>query len=163
MRDAAGKTGRVVKVYADGDVRVKVIGNTWTFNPACLRAVHGSQTQMNNTNVHDGNDAGRYPPLTQASCGANQLSLDVTKIQLEQIVADASIGNVQAIQKRLLSSSWKKSSRNLKAVRVALQAACKKGHLEVVRLFVDHCQDQIDLKSEGRTALHAAASCGQRK
>ena len=33
MTNAAGKTGRVVKVYADGDVRVKVIGNIWTFNP----------------------------------------------------------------------------------------------------------------------------------
>ena len=33
MKEAAGKTGRVVKVYADGDVRVNVIENTWTFNP----------------------------------------------------------------------------------------------------------------------------------
>jgi len=33
MANAAGKTGRVVRVYADGDVRVKVIGNIWTFNP----------------------------------------------------------------------------------------------------------------------------------
>jgi E3 ubiquitin-protein ligase mind-bomb len=163
MRDAAGKTGRVVKVYADGDVRVKVIGNTWTFNPACLRAVHGSQTQMNNTNVQDGSDAGNYPALTPTNCDANQLSLDVAKIQLEQIVSDALNGNVDAIRKRLSSSSWKKSSRNLKAVRVALQAASRKGHVEVVRLLLDHCRDQIDLKSEGRTALHAAASCGQRK
>lgn len=163
MREAAGKTGRVVKVYDDGDVRVKVIGNTWTFNPACLRVVHGSATQMNNTNVNDGNDAGRYPAMNPAA-DVNQLSNDVAKIQIEQIVTEASQGNADAIRKRLTSSSsWKKSARNLKAVRVALQVAARKGHLEVVRLLVEHCPDQIDLKSDGKTALHVAASAGQSK
>ena len=161
MREVAGKTGRVVKVYDDGDVRVKIIGNTWTFNPACLRIVQGSATQMNNTNVNDGNDAGRYPAMNQA-VDVNQLSNDVSKIQIEQIVTEALQGNVDAIQKRLTSStSWKKSTRNLKAVRMALQAAARKGHLKVVRLLVEHCPDQIDMKSDGKTALHVASSAGQ--
>jgi len=123
MRDAAGKTGRVVKVYDDGDVRVKVIGNTWTFNPACLRVVQGSAAQMNNTNVHDGNDVGRYPAMNQRGVEVNQLSNDLAKIQLDQIVTDASHGNVEAIRKRIASApaSWKKSARNLKSVRMALQ------------------------------------------
>lgn len=28
--------GKVLKVYADGDLRVAFGGQTWTFNPACL-------------------------------------------------------------------------------------------------------------------------------
>ena len=28
--------GKVVKIYADGDLRVEVNGSTWTFNPACV-------------------------------------------------------------------------------------------------------------------------------
>ena len=54
--------------------------------PACLRAVHGSQTQKNNTNVDEGNDPGRYPTLAPSNGGgANQLSMDVAKITLEQV------------------------------------------------------------------------------
>lgn len=36
MRAALGKLGKVVKVYADGDLRVTVDGQTWTFNPLCV-------------------------------------------------------------------------------------------------------------------------------
>ena len=76
---------------------------------------------------------------------------------------DATNGNVEAIRRRICSASWKKNSRNLKAVRVALQAASRKGHEEVVRLLVDQFPDQVDLKSDGRTALHMAASFGHCK
>lgn len=31
-----GQVGKVLKVYADGDLRVAFGGQTWTFNPACL-------------------------------------------------------------------------------------------------------------------------------
>jgi E3 ubiquitin-protein ligase mind-bomb len=43
MNEAAGKTGRIVKVYADGDVRVKVIENTWTFNPGKINKTSEDQ------------------------------------------------------------------------------------------------------------------------
>lgn len=33
-----GQVGKVLKVYADGDLRVAFGGQTWTFNPACLSA-----------------------------------------------------------------------------------------------------------------------------
>lgn len=33
---ALGQVGKVLKVYADGDLRVAFGGQTWTFNPACL-------------------------------------------------------------------------------------------------------------------------------
>jgi hypothetical protein len=52
---------------------------------ACLRAVHGSQTQKNNTNVDEGNEPGRYPTLAPPNGGANQLSMDVAKITMEQV------------------------------------------------------------------------------
>lgn len=35
---ALGQVGKVLKVYADGDLRVAFNGQTWTFNPACLSA-----------------------------------------------------------------------------------------------------------------------------
>lgn len=33
-----GQVGKVLKVYADGDLRVAFGAQTWTFNPACLSA-----------------------------------------------------------------------------------------------------------------------------
>lgn len=36
MRACLGKVGKVVKVYADGDLRVTIEDQTWTFNPMCL-------------------------------------------------------------------------------------------------------------------------------
>ncbi len=41
------------------------------------------------------------------------------------------------------------------------QAAARKGHLDVVRLLAENCPDQVDHKSDGKIALHAAASAGQ--
>lgn len=33
-----GQVGKVLKLYADGDLRVAFGAQTWTFNPACLSA-----------------------------------------------------------------------------------------------------------------------------
>ena len=76
---------------------------------------------------------------------------------------DAANGNVDAIRRRICGANWKKNSRNLKAVRGALQVASRKGHEEVVRLLIDQYPDQVDLKSDGRTALHMASSFGHCK
>lgn len=46
---ALGKIGKVVKVYADGDLRVTVDGQTWTLNPLCLTPLPGSATELHNT------------------------------------------------------------------------------------------------------------------
>lgn len=49
-----GKTGRVLKVYADGDLRVAVGNQTWTFNPMCVSQVPPSViTDLNNTMGHN--------------------------------------------------------------------------------------------------------------
>lgn len=48
MRSCLGRTGKVVKVYSDGDLRVTVDGQTWTFNPACVSLITTSSS-----NDHD--------------------------------------------------------------------------------------------------------------
>ncbi len=47
---ALGKVGRVVHLYADGDVKVQVSGGCWIFNPLAVTKV--TQTQS----VEDGNE-----------------------------------------------------------------------------------------------------------
>lgn len=49
-----GKTGRVLKVYGDGDLRVAVGNQTWTFNPLCVTPVPPHViTDLNNTMGHN--------------------------------------------------------------------------------------------------------------
>lgn len=33
LSQALGKTGKIIKIYPDGDLRVALDGPTWTFNP----------------------------------------------------------------------------------------------------------------------------------
>ena len=53
MRKALGKIGKVVQVYTDGDLRVNVDGQTWTFNSLCVIRLPGSMVEMNNTMIHN--------------------------------------------------------------------------------------------------------------
>lgn len=39
----------MVKVYTDGDVRVKINSHLWTFNPNCCSLVPNGQYELNNT------------------------------------------------------------------------------------------------------------------
>ena len=44
-----GKVGVVKTVYSDGDMRVAVAGQEWTFNPLCCTPVPHRMEDMNNT------------------------------------------------------------------------------------------------------------------
>lgn len=39
MKTALGKSGKVIKIYSDGDLRVALDGHTWTFNPLSVTIV----------------------------------------------------------------------------------------------------------------------------
>lgn len=54
MKTVLGKTGKVIKIYSDGDIRVEFDGHTWTFNPTNVTSVpspskpgHGGQGDGN--------------------------------------------------------------------------------------------------------------------
>lgn len=46
MKSILKKTGKVTKVYGDGDIRVQVDGNTWTLNPMCVSVVQRGVTDI---------------------------------------------------------------------------------------------------------------------
>lgn len=49
IHQTLGKIGKVTRVYDDGDLRVIVDGQTWTWNPLCLTPLPGSATELHNT------------------------------------------------------------------------------------------------------------------
>jgi len=52
---ALGRVGKVVKVYSDGDMRVCVAAQTWTFNPLCCVPRPQDQQQIDNTKSSEEN------------------------------------------------------------------------------------------------------------
>ena len=46
VEQVIGKTGKVVAVDSDGDVKVKFDGPTWIFNPQCCVLVSKGQGQV---------------------------------------------------------------------------------------------------------------------
>lgn len=51
LSQALGKTGKIIKIYPDGDLRVALDGPTWTFNPLSVVPVSSCTNVM--TAAHD--------------------------------------------------------------------------------------------------------------
>ena len=60
MSQALGKTGKVIKIYSDGDLRVAldIHGHTWTFNPLSVVPVSSgtNATAATHDNVNKSRD-----------------------------------------------------------------------------------------------------------
>jgi hypothetical protein len=55
---ALGKTGKVIKIYPDGDMRVQLGGHIWTFNPMSVTLVPaGSEAANSFTEASRGKEA----------------------------------------------------------------------------------------------------------
>jgi E3 ubiquitin-protein ligase mind-bomb len=142
MRRALGETGSVVKVYADGDLRVTIKGQTWTFNPLCLQAVNHNNKPS--------------AASTTAQKRRSYLPTDDEK----HFVSWAVCGDIKAVQHALGSHPTVVSP---KVARAALQGAAQEGHLDVVDVLCARFPDQTHAKYKGTTALHVALHQGHLK
>lgn len=84
-----GRVGRVLKVYADGDLRVAVANQTWTFNPACCSIVPSIEPDNNNTN-------GGHEQRDHSSKSYSQISIKNTGLQYIQYSAHRRMTTGQA-------------------------------------------------------------------
>ncbi|RWS07269.1 E3 ubiquitin-protein ligase MIB2-like protein, partial [Dinothrombium tinctorium] len=169
MKGALGKMGKVVKVYADGDLRVTVDGQTWTFNPLCVTLLPGSLLEMNNTMVHHQQQREDVNPRIghlldnqhqQVDVGStsqppHQAYNQITPRNKEAIVRESAQGKLDIVKEILKyfpeAVDYKSSGKT------ALQVAAHQGHLEVVKLLLT-AKAKIDAKDDdGDTALHYAA------
>lgn len=60
LSQVLGQVGKVLKVYADGDLRVAFGAQTWTFNPACLLA-QPVEVDANLMTAENPNESGSKP------------------------------------------------------------------------------------------------------
>uniref|UniRef100_A0A8C1JI92 E3 ubiquitin-protein ligase MIB2 n=1 Tax=Cyprinus carpio TaxID=7962 RepID=A0A8C1JI92_CYPCA len=160
MAPALGQVGEVLRVYADGDLRVALGGQTWTFNPACLSAQRG-EVDANLMTAENSSESGKglncrtvtlNPSLnTEWKFLEKLLSQSTEQDHPGRLVIEAAHGNTVKAVCDCVQVDIKNQGKT------ALQVAAHQGHVEVVKALLQ-ANSSIEAKDEdGDAALHYTA------
>ncbi|KAM3618642.1 uncharacterized protein V6R79_023017 [Siganus canaliculatus] len=150
MAPVLGQVGKVLKVYADGDLRVAFGGQTWTFNPACLSA-QPVEVDANLMTAENPNESGS----TVISVLEKLLSQSTEQDNPSRLVIEAAHGSASKVRELVQKYPDKVDIKN--QGKTALQVAAHQGHMEVVKALLQ-ANGSIEVKDEdGDTALHYTA------
>ncbi|XP_028849446.1 E3 ubiquitin-protein ligase MIB2 isoform X2 [Denticeps clupeoides] len=150
MSPALGQLGKVLKVYADGDLRVAFGGQTWTFNPACLCS-QPVEVDANLMTAENPSESG----CTVMSVLEKLLSQCPEQDNPARLVIEAAHGSAAKVRELLQKHPDKVDIKN--QGKTALQVAAHQGHMEVVKVLLQ-ANSSIEVKDEdGDTALHYTA------
>uniref|UniRef100_A0A8C4EZR6 E3 ubiquitin-protein ligase MIB2 n=1 Tax=Dicentrarchus labrax TaxID=13489 RepID=A0A8C4EZR6_DICLA len=145
-----GQVGKVLKVYADGDLRVAFGVQTWTFNPACLSA-QPVEVDANLMTAENPNESGS----TVISVLEKLLSQSTEQDNPSRLVIEAAHGSASKVRELVQKYPDKVDIKN--QGKTALQVAAHQGHMEVVKALLQ-ANGSIEVKDEdGDTALHYTA------
>ncbi|XP_064137160.1 E3 ubiquitin-protein ligase MIB2 isoform X5 [Loxodonta africana] len=150
MAPALGRIGKVVKVFGDGNLRVAVGGQLWTFSPSCLVAYRPEEDA--NLDVAE-----------RARENKSSLSFALDKLRaqksdsehLGRLVVEVALGNAARALDLLQRHPEQVDAKN--QGRTALQVATYLGQVELVRLLLQARAGTDVPDDEGNTALHYAA------
>ncbi|XP_059188569.1 E3 ubiquitin-protein ligase MIB2 isoform X1 [Centropristis striata] len=150
MAPVLGQAGKVLKVYADGDLRVAFGGQTWTFNPACLSA-QTVEVDANLMTAENPSESGS----TVISVLEKLLSQSTEQDNPSRLVIEAAHGSANKVRELVQKYPDKVDIKN--QGKTALQVAAHQGHMEVVKALLQ-ANSSIEVKDEdGDTALHYTA------
>ncbi|XP_047196129.1 E3 ubiquitin-protein ligase MIB2 isoform X2 [Hippoglossus stenolepis] len=150
MAPVLGQVGKVLKVYADGDLRVAFGGQTWTFNPACLSA-QPVEVDANLMTAENPNESGS----TVISVLEKLLSQSTEQDNPSRLVIEAAHGSANKVRELVQKYPDKVDIKN--QGKTALQVAAHQGHMEVVKALLQ-ANSSVEVKDEdGDTALHYTA------
>uniref|UniRef100_A0A8D3A7J8 E3 ubiquitin-protein ligase MIB2 n=1 Tax=Scophthalmus maximus TaxID=52904 RepID=A0A8D3A7J8_SCOMX len=150
MAPVLGQMGKVLKVYADGDLRVAFGGQTWTFNPACLSG-RPVEVDANLMTAENPNESGS----TVISVLEKLLSQSTEQDNPSRLVIEAAHGSANKVRELVQKYPDKVDIKN--QGKTALQVAAHQGHMEVVKALLQ-ANSSIEVKDEdGDTALHYTA------
>ncbi|CAF0984861.1 unnamed protein product [Adineta steineri] len=143
MVPALGKVGRVIHLYADGDVKVQVSGGSWIFNPLAV-------TKVDQTHSTEGGNEERLNAMLKKLFDA-QLTGDIH----EELVKAAANGDLKRVEDLLKRPNI--DVNGIFAGHTALQAAAQNGHKQIIHLLIkDNANLEIEDKDGDRAVHHAA-------
>ncbi|NXU55682.1 MIB2 ligase, partial [Turnix velox] len=157
MAPTLGHIGKVIKVYGDGDLRVSVGGQSWTFNPACLTA-YQREEEANLMTTESAKEA----KSTLLTVLEKLLSQKTEAEHAGCLVICAALNNAPKVRELLQKFPDKASPQGggvdvKNQGRTALQIAAYQGHVDVVKTLLQ-AHANVNLRDEeGDTALHYAA------
>ena len=181
MIGVLGKQGRVLQVYGDGDIRVSVNGQSFTFNPqCCIPLTTNSSSLLKSTNhntlqayqaqqqmeyassidwsLQGGSSSIGGGTTNSSSCKQmliyNTLLGNNDILSSSSIVRDAAQGKLQAVRDALNKNPQLVESRS--GDKSALMLASHQGHIDIVRLLLSHGANLEQRDADGDTALHYA-------
>ncbi|XP_019396858.1 PREDICTED: E3 ubiquitin-protein ligase MIB2 isoform X1 [Crocodylus porosus] len=150
MAPTLGHIGKVIKVFGDGNLRVSVGEQSWTFNPACLTAYQRDE----DANLMTTENA-KESKSTLISILEKLLSQKAESDHPGRLVLEAAHGNAAKVRDLVQKYPDKVDIKN--QGRTALQVAAHLGRVEAVKILLQ-AHASIDLRDEeGDAALHYAA------
>ncbi|KAK3104710.1 hypothetical protein FSP39_008391 [Pinctada imbricata] len=152
MKMTLGRVGRVLKVYADGDLRVAVANQTWTFNPACCVLVPSQGPDINNTNR--GHEREEHT-TTLTEILEQLMEMKVQPTGPDRLVREAAQGHSDVVQD--IVSKFADQVDMKSAGKTALQVASHQGHKDIVQILLAAGADLEVQDEDGDTALHYSA------
>lgn len=146
MKNALGKTGKVIKIYSDGDLRVALDGHTWTFNPLSVTLVPpGTET----VSLHD--EANRNRDWT------SEADSEVEKLLRDAARGEAGVSAVQEFLKKYPGRVDARAGGPGGGKKTCLQVAAHQGLRDLCILLLDAGASLRAVDEDGDTPLHYAA------
>ncbi|CAL7942292.1 unnamed protein product [Xylocopa violacea] len=147
MKNALGKTGKVIKIYSDGDLRVALDGHTWTFNPLSVTLVPPGTESI---------------PLQEETNRSLDWTAEGVDIEVEKLLRDAARGEagVSAVQEFLKKYPGRVDARAGGpggGKKTCLQVAAHQGQRDLCILLLDAGASLRAVDEDGDTPLHYAA------
>ncbi|XP_015433480.1 PREDICTED: E3 ubiquitin-protein ligase MIB2 [Dufourea novaeangliae] len=146
MKNALGKTGKVIKIYSDGDLRVALDGHTWTFNPLSVTLVPpGTETSMQD-------EANR-----SRDWSSEGVDTEVEKLLRDAARGEAGVSAVQEFLKKYPSRVDARAGGPGGGKKTCLQVAAHQGQRDLCILLLDAGASLRAVDEDGDTPLHYAA------
>ena len=151
---ALGKTGKVIKIYPDGDLRVTLDGHTWTFNPLSVTRIGAS--------ADIGNSPGPAVESTRSGTTVPAFPIERAAREMEKLMRDTARGEarVSALREYLRKYSGNVDARPsglCGGKKTCLQVAAHQGQRELCVLLLDCGASLRAIDEDGDPPLHYAA------
>lgn len=155
MHNVLGKSGRVIKIYGDGDLRVQQLDadNAWTVSPKCVRlerslVSQATATERSNSMMDLSNQRTNEHHMTPLSGLSGTSAAD-------RLVREAAQGNMEFVRNYISANPDQVDCAS--GGKTCLQVAAHQGHVELVKYLLDMGSNVNVVDKEGDSTLHYAA------
>ncbi|CAH0390695.1 unnamed protein product [Bemisia tabaci] len=145
MAPTLGKVGRVQQIYHDNDLKVEVCGTSWTYNPLAVTKMAPADGSL-----PDSSNGEQLSALLK-KLFETHVPGDVN----EELVKAAANGDAQKCEDAIMISEA--DVNGIFSGHTALQAASRNGHIDVIKILLNHHADVEMEDKDGDRAVHHAA------